>query len=43
MIDMLKREYKLNNELYGKIEMMKFHDARKYAFIALNKCEDFRI
>lgn len=32
----LREENKLNNELYGKIEMMKFHDVRKYAFIAMN-------
>lgn len=32
----LEEENKLNNELYGKIEMMKFHDVRKYAFIAMN-------
>jgi hypothetical protein len=31
----------LNNELYGKIEMMKFHDVRKYAFIAMNLYKDF--
>lgn len=37
---MLKREYRLNNELYSKIELMKFR--RCSAFIASNKFEDFR-